>query len=230
MVHWYSPQMFRLMRKLSLMSVFTVGALPFGTANAGEGPQHFVLLGPNTLRNCSSLQSGAPPKSDERFLVIEANTIRGDEWRCQLNRSKAWSWQKDIIHSAKCALDGVDSMRWFSFYSDTFGFHFFFSAVEPAKGRISYGDDFYSCLSHATSFAARVVDITEGDYSCEIEVATTDGKREQLSANFELCSNIQVGKTYRFTQGPIAILDCDGQLPCTNIKYTLGVLKTMSGR
>mgnify|MGYP000992409666 CR=1 FL=1 len=181
------------------------------------------MLGPNTLKNCEGLQSDEAP-NDEGFLVIEANTIGGYEWGCQLDETKTWSWQKDIIHTARCAAEGEDFPRWLSFYKDRLGLQFFFSDVRPARGSVKYDGEFYSCQSHASSFVARVIDITEGDYSCGIEVATTSGKQEQLSANFELCSNIQVGETYRFTQGPIAILDCDGQLPCTDIQYILGVI------
>ena len=223
MVKCYSLQILRLTRSILLMAMFTVAAFPFGAVDAGVGAQHFVLLGPNTLKNCEGLQSDEAP-NDEGFLVIEANTIGGYEWECQLVETATWSWQKDVIHTARCAAKGEDFPRWLSFYKDTVGLQFFFSDVRPARGSVKYDGEFYSCQSHASSFVARVIDITEGDYSCGIEVATTSGKQEQLSANFELCSNIQVGETYRFTQGPIAILDCDGQLPCTDIQYILGVI------
>jgi hypothetical protein len=206
------------------MAMLPVAAFPFGAVNAGVGAQHFVLLGPNALRNCANLQIGQVPDSDKGFLEIEPRTIRGYEWECQLGETATWSWQKDVIHTARCAAKGEDFPRWLSFYKDTVGLQFFFSDVRPARGSVKYDGEFYSCQSHASSFVARVIDITEGDYSCGIEVATTSGKQEQLSANFELCSNIQVGETYRFTQGPIAILDCDGQLPCTDIQYILGVI------
>lgn len=217
----------KLTRSIMLIAIFNLAAFPFGAVNAEVGAQHFVLLGPDTLKNCAKLQSSQVLESDEGFLVIEPRSIRGYEWECQLGETETWSWKKDVVHTARCAQEGEDFLSWLSFFKDTLGFQFFFSEVEPAKGGISYAEEFYSCVSHASSFVAKVVGIEEGDYSCEIEVAITDHDQEQLSANFELCSNIHVGKTYRFTQGPIAILDCDGQLPCSETRFIFGVMRTM---
>ena len=214
----------RLTRGILLIAIFTLAAFPFGVVNAEVGAQHFVLLGPDTLKKCANLQIGQVPDSDEGFLVIEPKTIHGYEWECQLGETATWSWEKDVVHSARCAQEGEDFLGWLSFYKDTLSFQFFFSDTEPTIGSVKYDDTLYSCQSYSTSFTANVTDITEGDYSCGIEVNTTGGKQAQLSANFELCSNIQVGETYWFTKGPIAILDCDGQLPCTDIQYTPGVI------
>lgn len=86
-----------------LIAMFNLAAFPFGAVNAEVGAQHFVLLGPDTLKNCAKLQSGQVPENDEGFLVIEPRTIRGYECECQLSETETWSWKKDVVHTARCA-------------------------------------------------------------------------------------------------------------------------------
>ena len=214
--------MFKAIGSRLIQVLFTFLALSFWKVNSAEVANNFVISGPNSSESCSSLKDNNVLENDY-FLVIEANTIRGLEWQCQLTKAGTWSWKKDFIHQVQCAQEGHEFHGWLSFYRTSDSLYFFFSDVDKKDALRSGYKELISCSSLNLGFKGRIIDIYEGDYSCDIEIVNSGNLIQNWNSNFDLCSNLDAGYQYEFKTGIISIYDCDGQLPCNDLKYIPGL-------